>query len=545
MRKQWVSDLIGESYKKWIKGQMIFIRCHTGGGKSYFLIHTLMMYAIKHDRTIVIYVSRKTLFDKYQKDIISCALQNGIKLEELDKYVHIYTYQSLITLINNGKEPEVADYTCMDEFHYFTSDGDFVAEAEAVYENFVKMLPQTVAIGISATGERAENKFVKDRGLRLRYSYNEKGMTQHGSDTNKMDVWAYPLVYDVYDLKADYSYLDVFYLDKQFDVTDVVQFDCENKWLILVPTIKIGRIFYEQLVEKGISVAFLCSESMEAEKETVQSITSMEKFSQTVLISTQVIDTGINLSDYMLKNVILISDIRESFIQLLGRKRLNDDGERVNLYIPKQTVEHFEYRVASISRKLDKYAEKIFGKISTTEELMSYFKNTGYDPELSSLLYFCNGRMKVSNLMLENLEYQRKEFQTIVKEMYRDEDYFIKLQLSWLGKSKKEFDKSRFVENDLREKAMKAFIRIIENVIEKGESYTVDDGKQLVLERLQEYAIIVDRDLATKTVFSVNSFNEFCEKHNLPYICNNEKGKKGFIMYEFMKKKQDEEQPKE
>jgi len=536
MKKKWVSELIGTTYQEWIKGQMVFIRCHTGAGKTFFVVNILMQYLIKNKKTLAIYVSRRTLYEKYQKDIVSCALQNGINLADLEKYIKIYTYQSMATLINKGIKPEIADYTCMDEFHYFNIDGKFAAESEAVYQCFIEMQPQTVCIGISATGERTEMKFVKDLKLCHRYTYSEKGMIYHKNNKNLLDVRLYPRIYDVYELKADYSYLDIFYLSDNFDVSDVIQKDLKNKWLILVPSIKMGHDFYKKLVEANVSVAFLCSENMDTEKEIVQSITSMEKFTQTVLISTQVIDTGINLADYKLKNVILISDVRENFIQLLGRKRIMTDKERVNLYIPQLSVSHFEKRISSLSAKLDKFTEIIFGKISTTEELVSYFKIHGYDSDIISMLYFCNNKMSVSATMLVEFEYQRNEYKRIAANMTKDEDYFIKLQLSWMGFKEKAFDSRNYVEYEIRENALKEFIDIVENEVEKGARYSVQEGKSLVLERLQKLAAIYDREFADKRTFSVKSFNAFCQKYHLPYICDNKKGgEKNKVQYVFQR----------
>ena len=261
----------------------------------------------------------------------------------------------------------------------------------------------------------------------------------------------------------------------------------------------------------------------------------MEKFSQQVLVSTQVIDTGINLSDYQLKNVILISDVRESFIQLLGRKRLSDDLERVNLYIPKLSVGHFEKRRDVLNKKLDKFTEVVYGSIATTEELMQYFKVNGFDTEITSMLYFCDGKMKISSTMLEEFEYQRNEYRKIISKMSKDGDYFIKLQLQWLGLSQKVFDSNRYVSNAFREQAIKRFVEIVDLEVEKGIKYSVEEGKNLVLDRLKEYAVIYDRDYADKSTFSVKSFNSFCQEHQLPYLCENKKGDNNMVQYRFLK----------
>lgn len=57
------------------------------------------------------------------------------------------------------------------------------------------------------------------------------------------------------------------------------------------------------------------------------------KFDPQILISTSVIDNGVSIIDKSVKNIVIISFDKISFLQKLGRKRL-DENEKITIYIP-------------------------------------------------------------------------------------------------------------------------------------------------------------------------------------------------------------------
>lgn len=44
--RKYVSDIIGDEYKKWDKGDIVFIKTPTGSGKTTFILDTLLEYAV-------------------------------------------------------------------------------------------------------------------------------------------------------------------------------------------------------------------------------------------------------------------------------------------------------------------------------------------------------------------------------------------------------------------------------------------------------------------------------------------------------------------
>lgn len=71
-------------------------------------------------------------------------------------------------------------------------------------------------------------------------------------------------------------------------------------------------------------------------------------------------DNGISILDNELRNLVILYDTKEEFIQMLGRKR--KDGENINLYICKRNSNYFRLRLQGIIRKrffYDKHGEKV------------------------------------------------------------------------------------------------------------------------------------------------------------------------------------------
>lgn len=67
----------------------------------------------------------------------------------------------------------------------------------------------------------------------------------------------------------------------------------------------------------------------------LDSIINNSKFNRKVLIATKTLDNGINIKDNKVKNIVIMAWDKITFIQMLGRRRVNiEDADTVNLYIP-------------------------------------------------------------------------------------------------------------------------------------------------------------------------------------------------------------------
>lgn len=92
------------------------------------------------------------------------------------------------------------------------------------------------------------------------------------------------------------------------------------------------------------TVVFIDSDSKNEEEgaDIVKYIGNKECFKEDVLIATSVLDNGISIKDYELRNFIIMATTREQFIQMIGRKRKREDTECLNVYILLRDKKDFE-----------------------------------------------------------------------------------------------------------------------------------------------------------------------------------------------------------
>lgn len=114
----------------------------------------------------------------------------------------------------------------------------------------------------------------------------------------------------------------------------------------------------------------MISSNSNEDEETEEKITIQKKeyFNATYLIATSVIDNGINIKDLAVKNIVIIADTKDEFLQMLGRKRKKENQEKIYLYLWKHNKQHFLNRLHVISRRkrlVEPYYQQLMKKIGT------------------------------------------------------------------------------------------------------------------------------------------------------------------------------------
>ena len=71
------------------------------------------------------------------------------------------------------------------------------------------------------------------------------------------------------------------------------------------------------------------------EKKAWDQIAQEEKFSQKILITTEVLDNGVNIKDTNLRHIVIQDMEQTTFLQMLGRKRFlnEDETEKTFVYL--------------------------------------------------------------------------------------------------------------------------------------------------------------------------------------------------------------------
>lgn len=314
--------MIGNQYQQW-NGKRVLLGCGTGRGKTTFALGIYGKWLLEHNKKVLYLCNRKKLTQQIENTVKSYDVQD----------ITIITYQKLKEMIY-GNEPIEYDIILCDEAHYFLSDADFNVYTDVVYEYLLNTNFETV-VYMTATYWNIKSKLENDlakmgkdelifRKLDTDYSYVSK-------------VFWYQKAPDLYGI-----------IDRILATTDdkIVYFaNSGNKMMELYKHYdpSSGNGCNKELLQKSKLqfMDFFCSEGTANAwlKKHCNSEALVEQpdgsytFNNRILITTKVIDNGIDFKDKSIKHIICdVLDI-ESAIQCLGRKRVVDETDTCIFYI--------------------------------------------------------------------------------------------------------------------------------------------------------------------------------------------------------------------
>ncbi len=385
---KYVSDVIGGDYRNWKKGDRILLKSQTGTGKSYFCLNILAPYVKSKYEKILILANRKVLCEQLEKDIP----------DELENTITVWSYQKLNQMIINNEDMDLNfDYIICDEFHYVVNDS-FTGKTHMTFEKLAKEYnPDIIRIYISATFdeiiERRIKKIVKDENMKY-----------YAKDRNLF----------IYNTGRDYSYLipNVF-TRKETIINKILNDNTQDKWIIFVTNKEQGKDLRESLLDEGISTKFIYSNSNnEIIQNELNNIVLKEKFSTKVLITTAILDNGVNLKDKNIKNIVYFGfDCNCNMIQSIGRVRFDSFNRayNINLYIQKKTKKSIQAKINVLKKNI-----KTIESVMQDEE--NYRKSHRKDLyKIPQYIYLDeNDRFKVDILSFYNFKNELKFLQNML-----------------------------------------------------------------------------------------------------------------------------------
>lgn len=490
--RTFLSDVIGEDYKNWPQGSAIMIKAPTGCGKSYFILHKLLseyarpsiVNSIGIPRRILYMVNRKILKEQLIQQCKEIerelTLQYGTCIN-IWNYIEIYTYQEIEHQLKNGvadplglmvkdKYGNLPRYYTMavyDECHYFYADADFNPGVIESYNYLTKCLRGAVQIFMSATIENIEKK--------IRY-----------------DLETIMEIGDPYEMEANYDYVDLHYIEDSDEAVKLVEERKHEKWLIFIDNIKKGRELAKELAKlykpkSEEQIAFIDARYRENEdgSKSMKELTVDEMVRRSVLIATPVLDNGVSFKDIELRNLIIMANVEEEFIQMIGRKR--QDGQNVNVYVCKRDRKYFNDRLTDINEILKLYNtyKGLFAK-KRPELAQQYILDSMFSSEkiyrmLKRFCYFKMGFIMMSELSYYKLLGLQEFYNRMVKMMEADENAFLKQQAQWLGFSEERIQEflTRETGNRLNDNK-RELLAALEELLEENEqvTYSVEENKK-------------------------------------------------------------------
>ena len=299
-------------------------------------------------------------------------------------------------------------YIVCDECHFFTSDATFNPDTGNILKEIVTQGQNAVRIYMSATPEvvveailREEfsvaqtqrEKFIEFLDKKIEYERNSLGFmknffpkknrdrdTKQVTKNNKCRIKY--LEYKKEELESNFNlHVSFYYMARNYDyvVSNCYQADeqlveliqsSENKWIIFTNT--DGNALAEKLNQEDVSAVFLSREKIDADakkKQAYDYIIKNETTDRKVVITTSLLDNGINILNERLKNtkdkvlnIAIDSFDRTQFIQMLGRIRAEKDVT-VHLYIKEYSSRRLKSILAKDSMLL---VQNLLNKICDT-----------------------------------------------------------------------------------------------------------------------------------------------------------------------------------
>ena len=394
-RIKFITDVIGEEYKQWGSSDIILITAPTGTGKTTFILQTYLKWIIKRkidlEQRKIIYAYPMRMLYLVNRSILKKQLEEELKrisinlysefngrIINLQEFITIETYQSIEKRLLNHKSKDLIElleelnrYDCVvcDEAHYFYADSNFNTNTEISFDCIRNVFDDKIQIYISATMKNV--KSIIQTRIPVYTPYCKKKPVW---GKNRFKEYSANGIYNIA-LQTPLKSLD--------ELIEIIFEHQKEKWLIFVDSIEEGKNFQKQLNEKFIEKTEITKEDIvfidaryeqdETASNSVRQIIENRYSKKKIIITTAVMDNGISLHDENLRNIVILTDTEEEFIQMLGRKRT--DSSLLKVYIVKRSQEYFQKRlnyqelIYKNYQKIENYVKAIYKRYFNIGEL--------------------------------------------------------------------------------------------------------------------------------------------------------------------------------
>ncbi len=318
--------------------------------------------------------------------------------------IDIMTYQRIENYISNGNTFDFHEYEYIicDEFHYFCSDARFNNCTDISFYAILSY-DQAIRIYMSATPDEMTEVFSK---------------FQHHHKIENVKRYVLPPTYDHIN-KLTFYYKDAS-VEKLLDSFK----KSGNKAIVFCDSCKKAYSLFKKFCNDSL---FLCSNSNSHYKyvdtDAIEKMLQDERFETQFLISTVCLDAGANIIDKAVTKIII--DIKDvgSLIQCMGRKRIQDDDDKIDVYIKgynNNQIGAFKARVLKALNQVEFFKEN-------GEE--KYVEKFGRDMDWSNIIYdeIADGHItkKINWLMYYKRIYDKDLFSNMIS--YGEYGYYVYL----------------------------------------------------------------------------------------------------------------------
>ena len=441
----YVSDIIGEAYKGWKNGRVIF-DCGTGRGKNEFIIRKLADYAIdrllEHDKNrhrILYLCPLNALYvdmTKRRREAFLAVFGEAMA-DEWDIYetvLEIQTYQYIETLRRNNpaaleKYLKRFKYIVADECHYFTDFSSYNINTYLSLEVLQSAEADHVVIYMSATGEQTYKLL---------------------DDTSKTPADR------IYKLPQDYSHIKqrYFYLRENL-VMMLNSLPADEKAVIFVSSgedlLKMKQVF-------GDTAAYYCSENNPKYGRQFDSLTDCienRQLKKRFLLTTKAFGVGVEIKDRTVKHLYIDQWKPIDIIQSVGRKRPLDADDTCTVYFRDYDADWYHGGLKKFKAIVEEELKPVLAYLAGPEAFEKY-RNSGTPDSINKKIKKCKimefddakGEYRVNPLGVRQLTYEtemlgkmidtddsyKKYFASYVPELIKGvQQYRVDVLVDWIS----------------------------------------------------------------------------------------------------------------
>ena len=490
MERRYISDEIENEYQKWTDGDIVFITASTGAGKSHFILNVYLDWIIQRGGRLLYLVNRRILREQLQNEVNTeiarvISEKNGLDTN-IQSYIEITTYQALENRLKSSYYEacncleSVLKFTCVvcDECHYFYTDSNFNTGTELSLDLIRELFEGKLQIYISATADKIEKEMEK-------YFEKQKDVNQTVNFGSIAPRKREKKVFIKYGENYNSGGLHPYIVMDQDGLIDKIQrsiHETKDKWMVFVDSIDAGKVLQKALRRdseiKDSDIIFLDAdyEKVEEAEKTVNEIVENKSSRKRVIISTAVMDNGITFQDNDLANVAIFSDVKETFVQMFGRKRINGN-EIIHLYICKRSEEYFRKRyqyahnalntyykykllfnilsepycyqfyyqnchTATVTMNYIEYLYRRYSirayensmKFSSQQKILDVLLSNRMEAQyLKQFCYAVNGNISLNRLAVQRLLDLEIYYKDMAEKLKDNENAFVEQQFEWLG----------------------------------------------------------------------------------------------------------------
>ena len=459
-----VTEQIGESYLEWKANDIITIKAGTGKGKSHFIKNTLYEYAKQNDLKMLMLIHRINCVDQFQMEI---------ERENKDDIIHIKTYQSLE--YKSKRQLDLSKYNIIvcDEFHYFMSDAAFNVNTDI---SLNKILQQEFSIRIfmSATGDKMDTYI-----------------------SNKLNVK--PISYK---LESEYEHinsLSLFNKDQSYELLVKRFIEQDIKCIFFIQSSTKAYDLYKQFKKYSL---FNCGKGDKhyryVNKVKIKNMLANESFEEQFLFTTSCMDSGVNIKDEQLKSIVCEIDDTGTLIQCIGRKRMLNSNDRVDVYLKYLNP----YRLGGIETNYNKKLDKARFLLNNT--VNEYIQEYGRDKDLSYIVYdeTVEGENNKSTKKVNELLYHK---------------YLNSVNEITMIKNSGKYGYAEYMKELFKQEEYK-FFEGEHNGMNLNEYLDSIVGKQLYKEEQKELKEVFKKNGLNAKTLGINTLNGNLKDRKLPYL---------------------------